>query len=150
MRKILYTFLLIASGMTYAQSKNQPIVLVDGMLASNALINSDKKNIRSTQVFKTADSLPQNLKSFEGMVSNGLISASAKENYYDKISLEELNEQFKLNAQNTVYFDGQPIRDTKIQVLGNVLAHMEVRENAGQKNLYISTTPQVSAENALK
>ncbi|MBF6610251.1 MAG: hypothetical protein ITF99_03795, partial [Chryseobacterium sp.] len=114
MRKILYTFLLVASAMTYAQSKNQPVVLVDGMLASNSLIASDKKNVQSTKVFKTAANLPQNLKSFEGLASNGIISASVKENYYDRISLEGLNQQFKLNAQNTVYFDGQPIKDTTI------------------------------------
>lgn len=150
MRKILYTFLLVASAMTYAQSKNQPVVLVDGMLASNSLIAGDKKNIQSTKVFKTAANLPQNLKSFEGLASNGIISASVKENYYDRISLEGLNQQFKLNAENTVYFDGQPIKDTTIQVLGNVLEHMEVREKDGQKFLYIFTTPQVSSENALK
>ncbi|MFN4366008.1 hypothetical protein, partial [Chryseobacterium hispalense] len=91
MKKIFYLFALCASATVFAQqNRAEPVVIIDGMLASNALITNEKKNIQSTTTYKKTD-LPVKLKNFESLAGNGLVSVQVKENYYDKISLKALN-----------------------------------------------------------
>lgn len=150
MKKLFYFFAIFASATAFAQQNSgKPVVLVDGMLASSSLVAQDKKNIQTTNTYKSGN-LPQNLKSFESLAANGITAVKVKENYYDRISLKELNQGFKLADNSPVNFDGNIISNTDLIVLGNVLEHMEVTEVNGKKMLSISTTPKSTSASALK
>ncbi len=150
MKKLFYFFAIFASATAFAQQNSgKPVVLVDGMLASSSLVAQDKKNVQTTNTYKSTN-LPQNLKSFESLAANGLTAVKVRENYYDKISLKELNEGFKLDGNTPVNFDGNIITNTDLIVLGNVLEHMEVTEVNGKKMITISTTPKATSATALK
>lgn len=141
MKKIIYFFAIFASLAIYAQQK-QPLVLVDGMLASEKFIQNDKNNIDKMNVYKTASNIPKNLKNFENLASAGIISVDSKEKHYDRISLEELNRDYNLAMDNPVYFDGKLINDTKLKVVMNALENMEVKMIDGKKFLSLYTTTQ--------
>ncbi len=151
MKKIFYILAFCASFASFAQqSPKQPLVIIDGMLASNTMINNDKKNIQKMDVYKTPANIPQNLKSFEKLATNGLISVTAKEMYYDRMSLEQINEGFQLPAVNPVYFDGNLIENTKLLVIPNALENMSVELINGKKYVSLSTLSKVSSANAIK
>ena len=100
--------------------------------------------------YDTPNALPQNLKSFASIATNGLTSVKVKEMHYDRIALEDLNQEMKLDANNPVYFDGNVINDTKIKVITNGLANMQVELIDGKKYLTLSSTPKPASANVIQ
>src|SRR5690606_13927360 len=113
------------------------------------LIAQDKKNVQTTNTYKSTN-LPQNLKRFESLAVNAITAVKVKENYYDKISLKELNQGFKLESHTPVNFDGNMLTNTDLIVLGNVLEHMNVTEVNGKNMITMSNTPKAKSASALK
>lgn len=151
MKKLYFVLAMVTATFAFAQQgSKKPLVLIDGMLASAQLVESDKKNVASTNTYNTAAKLPQNLKTFESLAAQGITNVKVKENYYDRITLAELNTQFKLSPANPVYFDGHIITNTDLVILGNVLEHVELGKYDGQEMLTISTTPRATSASALK
>lgn len=150
MKKIFYFFAILISFSVFAQSGKQPLVIIDGMLASKKLIDQDTKNVAKTNIYKSNSTLPQELKNFESFAVDGLISVKAKEMYYDRIALEGLNNDFKLPANNPVYFDGKRIENTKLNVIANAIVNMEVQIIDGNKYLSLATVSTTPSTNAIR
>ena len=140
MKKLLFSLLISASFTAFAQSST--IVIADGILASSNFVKANSKNIRSQKTYIANATLPKNLSSFADVSKNGLLSVNLKDNYYDRISLANLNIQNNLDAQTPVLFDGIYIKDTQINILGDVILNSEVKMIDGQKVLSISSVPR--------
>lgn len=150
MKKLLY-FLLIGAFTTAfgQQNSKNPMVLTNGIVASSGFIKTIEKeqNVKSVNVYKSKDNLPENLKSYADFAQNGLINIELKENYYDKIKLASLNGSYDLPAENPIYFDGFVLNDPKMVILGNVLEQIDLKKINGKDVLVISSTPK---ENSVK
>jgi hypothetical protein len=144
MKKIFLSLLFCIGVFAYSQNTSQPntIVLVNGALASSSFISANQKNIKSTRVFKNTLELPAQLKNLGLGDKKSVIAVDVKENYYDKISLAELNEQFGLPKNNPVYFDGNLLNNTEVKILGDALQEMKVGETEGKKVLNIWSKKQ--------
>ncbi|TXF79166.1 hypothetical protein [Chryseobacterium sp.] len=143
MKRFLYTALLFASVTVFGQKTGQsPFVLIDGIISSEKMIKSDvpKGEIQTMNVYKTKSAIPENLKSWASVSDNGLTELKLKKNasVYDRISLGEVNEQFKLPKNNPVYVDGRKIENTDLKIYGNVLDNMEVKTIDGMQVLSIT------------
>lgn len=143
MKKFLYTALLFASVTVFGQKTGQsPFVLIDGIISSEKMIKNDvpKSDIQTMNVYKTKAALPQNLKNWVEVSGKGLTELKLKKsaNVYDRISLGELNEQFKLSKNNPVFVDGRKMENTDLLIFGNVLENMEVKTIDGMQVLSIT------------
>ena len=140
MKKILFTLAIVISGLAVAQQSKSPLVILDGSITSESFMKHiDTRKIESVNIYK--NSIPDYLKGFEGARTNGIIDIKMKENPYDKISLAELNTQYKLPANNPVSFDGQLLKDTKMTVIANAITSMKVNQLEGREVLFLDTTP---------
>lgn len=143
MKKILFTFLLTASTLIFAQSNSQKaLYVIDGMIASEHMMSDEKSNVIKKEVYKTAENLPNDLKSFENNAQNGVISVTVKENYYDRLPLAELNRQYKLDKDNPIYFDNYIFTNTDTMIIGNAIGQVEIKEINGRKSVVINSVPK--------
>lgn len=138
MKKIIFSLLLCASYSVYSQT----LVVADGILAGTQFLKSEAKNFKAKKTYAANAVLPTNLNDFSEIKKSSLISINLKENYYDRISLGELNLQHKLDAKNPVLFDGFLIKDTEINILGDVIRKTEIKIVDGNKTLIISSDPK--------
>lgn len=141
MKKILYIFLVAASGLVYSQTgKKVPLVILDGAIAPSSWTSASvNKNILSATDLKGR--MPESLSKFKAFSADRVIELKTAENYYDKISLATLNAQNKLPENSPVTVDGRKFTDTSIIILGEGLYSVKVKEVAGSKSLDISTDP---------
>ena len=151
MKKILFSLLIGVATFATAQKKPMSVAtpgtttnpttlfMVNGNLASQDFLERMKKNTKFIRPILSANQVPQSLKSVTGL-RFPMIIAEAKENYYDRIALSTLNEQYGLAKNNPVYFDGNKISDTSLNVIGDVLVEMKVGKTDGQEVLNIWTT----------
>ena len=137
MKKIIIASFLAVSGLVFGQStmNAKKLTLIDGMIASQSLINKNKQNIKSTTIIATEKQLPAKLKGF----SLPLINVIVKENYYDKIKISDINKQFDLPANNPIYFDGNFIQDSDIIIISNAIGEMSATSIDGKKVVNITS-----------
>ena len=138
MKKILLSLFVIASLNAFSQSSG-PLVLADGMIANSDFMKSQKSNIKGMKSYKAGVALPQALTAFSNALPSGITAISMKEDRYDKISLAELNNSYKLDAQNPVMVDGRLFTDTSVKILGDLLKSMELVMVDGKQLLAISS-----------
>lgn len=138
MKKIIFTLFLAISGLAMSQNSTK-LALVNGALASNSLKEIDKNNIKAITLIKNQNKLPQNLKSIEVNDQNPVFIIEVKENYYDKISLAELNRQNDLPSDNPINYNGRTISNTQLDMIANVLKDQKVNTVEGKKVLFITT-----------
>ncbi len=146
MKKILYIFLIAASGMMFGQtSKKQPLVLVDGMIAPATWTKSNvDANIVSVQNLK--GNVPSELAAYKSFASEGIYNVKVKENYYDKMTLQSMNEQFNLAANNPVIVDGRTFNDTSLIILGEAMLYSRIIERDGKKHVAIDTVSSAESK----
>ncbi len=146
MKKILYIFVIAASGMMFGQaSKKQPLVLVDGMIAPASWTKtSSNSNIASVQNVK--GNIPADMAAFKTFASEGIYNVKVKENYYDKMILQSLNEEYKLAANNPVIVDGRTFTDTSLIILGEALLYSRLIDKNGKKHVAIDTVSSAESK----
>ncbi|MFC7347365.1 hypothetical protein ACFQO9_11620 [Chryseobacterium zhengzhouense] len=143
MKKILYSLLIFASATLFAQKNTNVKFAVSGdMIGTVAMFESQKDFIQSTQVYKTAASLPQKLKKFSFIADQGLTEVKFKNNNspFDNISLASFNEQSNLPKDTPVFIEGYEFKDTNMRVYSEIAQDLEVKDYNGVKTLFITTT----------
>ncbi|WP_431610034.1 hypothetical protein [Chryseobacterium sp. 'Rf worker isolate 10'] len=142
MKKLLYIFFVILSGILFAQKNNTvKFAIYNNAVGTAAMFDLYKNNIEKVNVYKTQAGLPSHLKNFEYLAGNGLIEIKFKKNagYPDSLSLEILNEQNKLPKDTPVFIDGYQFNDTTTLVYNEMIGNIELIDFNGQKNIHIST-----------
>ncbi|MBS1572705.1 MAG: hypothetical protein JST62_09950 [Bacteroidetes bacterium] len=142
MKKILFSLLIMVSGLASSQMTLQPkkIILVNGCLTGQNFLNKNKQNIKSTRIVANAATLPQQYKNIANIVPFPISIVDVKENYYDKILLSDFNERYHLVKDNPIYFDGNLISEPNVKILGNDLETFAVIEKDGKKFLSIESS----------
>nr|WP_315033087.1 hypothetical protein [uncultured Chryseobacterium sp.] len=144
MKKILYTFLILTSGMLFAQKdSNVKFAVYNNVLGTIKMFDDyHKANIEKVNVYKTKANLPAGLKKFAYLADNGLVEVTLKKNagYPDSMSLELLNEQHKLPKDSPVYIEGYKIEDPTTRIYSEMIENIEIIDSNGQKSINISTT----------
>ncbi|CAM2825057.1 hypothetical protein DRF59_01885 [Chryseobacterium flavum] len=141
MKKIFYSFLLLSSATLFAQ-KNSAIkfAVANDIIGTVDMFNMRKSIVQSSKSYTSAN-LPQNLKKYSSVLTNGITEYKIKNgNDLDKISLASLNAQHDIPKDTPVLIEGYEFPDTSIVVFGDILVRTEVKDYNGRKTLYISTT----------
>lgn len=141
MKKLLFSLLISASFTALAQ-QSSAIVIVDGNLASSSFVKNNAKNIQSKKTYAANAALPKSLSTFSEVSKKGLVAVNFKERTYDNISLADLNLQNNLDAKNPVLYDGVLVKNTEINILGDVIMKAEVKTIDGSKTLVLSSNPK--------
>ncbi|MDR6157961.1 hypothetical protein QF023_001477 [Chryseobacterium sp. SLBN-27] len=143
MKKLLYSFLLLSSATLFAQKNaSTKFAVADDIVGTVDMFTANHKNtIQSTQTYKSAAQLPQNLKKYSFIAENGLVEYKLKNDQgaIDRISLSELNVQYGLAKETPVFIDGYEFKNTDTKVFGDILNNMEVIDNQGTKAVSITT-----------
>ena len=142
MKKILFSLLISASATLFAQ-QNTTLVVADGMLASAYFLKTNAKNIKTQKTYAKNIALPQSLSNFSDTAKSSLISVNLKDNYYDKISLADMNLQFNLEPTSPVLYDGFLFKNTEILILGDVLKKADLKMFEGKEILRIYSDPKL-------
>jgi hypothetical protein len=143
MKKLIYTFLLFASGMLSAQKSNiVKFAVYNDAIGTVKMFDNHKSNIEKVNFYKTKASLPSHLKKFEYLADNGLTEIKLKKNAGnpDSLSLELLNKQGNVPTTSPVFIDGYKIEGPDTRIYSEMIENIEVKEYNGQNALYISTT----------
>ena len=120
--------LLLACGLLFAVSVSaqeqlsvsKPLYLIDGAITTeNALKNVSPDKIQSVSVYKTAENIPDSMKSFRTNVANGIIdihvkSADKDATYY---TVGEINILHNFRESTPVLFAGNLLTDPKTKIL---------------------------------
>lgn len=142
MKKLLYIFLIISSGLLWAQ-KNSSVqfAVYNDAIGTASMFDLYKSGIEKVNVYKTKASLPSHLKKFDYLADNGLIEIKFKKNegYPDSLSLEMLNEQSNLPKDRPVFIEGYQFNDTTTRVYNEMIDNIELVDFNGQKCIHIST-----------
>ncbi|WP_415326613.1 hypothetical protein [Chryseobacterium sp. MMS23-Vi53] len=142
MKKLLYSFLLLSSATLFAQKNPATkFAIANDIVGTVDMFNANKNAVQSMNVFKSAANLPLNLKKYSDLAENGLIEVKFKKgsDNFDRISLAELNDQYKIAKQTPVYIDGYEFSNTQTLVFGDILTRMEAKDYNGKKTLFITT-----------
>ncbi|OCK50324.1 hypothetical protein BA768_20240 [Chryseobacterium sp. CBo1] len=143
MKKILYSLFIFASATLFAQKNPNVKFAVSGdMIGTVAMFESQKDFVQSTQVYKTAASLPQKLKKFSFLADQGLTEVKFKNNVspFDNISLASFNQQSNLPKDTPVFIEGYEFKDTNMRVFSEIAQNLEVKDYNGVKTLFITST----------
>lgn len=141
MKKALYIFLIIISGMVSAQKNmNTKFAVCNDAVGIVKIFNKD--NIEKVNIFKTKANLPSNLKKFDFLADNGLTEIKLKKNAGapDFMPLEMLNEQYGLPKNTTVFIDGYQFDNPKTNIYSDIISNGKIVESDGKKSLHIFTT----------
>lgn len=141
MKKLLYSFLIFASATLFAQkSTTTKFAVADNIVGTVDLFNARKDLVQSMHVYKNPAALPQSLKKFSYLADNGIAEFKLKKTeVLDRISLAQLNEQQGLAESTPVLIDGYEFTDTETKVYADIFKKIEVKDNNGQKAVFIST-----------
>lgn len=142
MKKLLYTFLIFASGMVMAQKSNTvKFAVYNDVIGTAKMFDNYKSSIEKINIFKTKATLPSNLKKFEYLADNGLVEVKLKKNgaYPDSISLELLNSQNNVPKNSPVFIDGYKIEGPDTRIYSEMIENTDIIDYNGQKCLSIST-----------
>lgn len=137
MKKILLILGITISGFAFSQQKS-PLVIVDGAVTSESFMKKiDAKKIESVNVYK--NSVPDYLKTFQIVPTNGVIDVKMKEVSFDQITLASLNRQNKLASESPVLFDGMLLKDTNMKIISDAILKLSVKSFEGRDILHINT-----------
>ncbi|MCJ7935502.1 MAG: hypothetical protein MUW56_18235 [Chryseobacterium sp.] len=143
MKKILYSFLLLSSATLFAQ-KNTAIkfAVANDVIGTVDMFNARKSIVQSSKTYPSSASLPQNLKKYSSIFSNGITEYKIKNGYggLDRISLASLNEQHGIPKDTPAFIEGYEFTDTNTVIYGDILTRSEVKDYNGKKSLFIYTT----------
>lgn len=142
MKKLLYSFLLLSSATLFAQKNPATkFAVANDIVGTVDMFTMHKDAVKGSQVYKTAASLPQNLKKYSSIAENGLVEYKFKtgQDNIDRLPLSDLNIQYMIPAENPVYIDGYEFTNTKTLVFGDILTKMEAKDKDGKKTLFITT-----------
>ncbi|MFZ4928987.1 hypothetical protein [Chryseobacterium sp. Mn2064] len=142
MKKLLYAFLVFASGMLFAQKSNTvKFAVYKDVIGTVKMFDNHKSDIEKLNVYKTKAALPSNLKKFEYLADNGLTEVKLKKNAGnpDSISLELLNSQGNVPKNSPIFVEGYKIEGPKTRIYSEMIDNIEVIDFNGQKCLSIST-----------
>lgn len=142
MKKVLYSLFIFASATLFAQ-KNTKIkfAVLEGMVGTTTLLESQKQYIQSTQAYKAAN-LPQKLKKFSFIAEQGLTEVKYKNNVGtpDNISIAQLNEQSNLPKDTPAIIEGYEFKDTNMRIYAEIIQQLEIKDYNGVKSIFITTT----------
>ncbi|MFC6267874.1 hypothetical protein [Frigoriflavimonas asaccharolytica] len=141
MKKVLFS-LFIAASFTLSAQKATAVVTANGILASSTFMKANAKNVKSQKTFVDNAKLPQELSNISDFSKKSVITIVLKDDYYDKISLADMNLQNNLDANNPVMYDGMKITNTSVIIYGDVMQDIQVKTIDGKKVLNISSTPK--------
>ncbi|KFF74982.1 hypothetical protein HX13_13635 [Chryseobacterium sp. P1-3] len=101
-----------------------------------------KTIVQSSKVYSSAANLPQTLKKYSFISTQGFTEYKIKNGYegLDRISLADLNAQYDIPADTPVFIEGYEFTDTNTLVYGDILGKMEAKNYNGKKTLFISTS----------
>ncbi len=144
MKKALYSLLIFASAMMFAQKNpNVKFVICNDVVGTMAMFNGQKQNIQNITSYNTKTNLPQNLKKFEFLANanNSLAETKFKKDFgtLDFMSLEDFNLQNGIPAENPVFIDGYQFADTKVNIYAQLIKDMKVSDVNGKKTLMITS-----------
>jgi hypothetical protein len=79
MKKLLYIFLIITSGLLWGQkNSNVQFAVYNDAIGTASMFDLYKSSIEKVNVYKTKASLPSHLKKFDYLADNGLIEIRFK------------------------------------------------------------------------
>ncbi|KQR94910.1 hypothetical protein ASG01_03320 [Chryseobacterium sp. Leaf180] len=140
MKKILYTLLIFASATVFGQKSNTvKFAVANNAIGTVNMFEANKQFIQSMHVYKSAATLPQDLKKFSDISDRGLAEIKFKKDFgtLDFLSAGSLNEQYKLPKDQPVMVEGYEIpSDTNI--FAEMIKTAEVKDVNGKKMLFIS------------
>ncbi|ROI04670.1 MULTISPECIES: hypothetical protein [unclassified Chryseobacterium] len=142
MKKLLYSFLLLSSATLFAQQNPSiKFAVANNIIGTVEMFNAKKAIVQSSKVYSNAANLPQNLKKYSFISSQGFTEYKIKSGYegLDRISLADLNTQHDIPADTPVFIEGYEFTDTNTVVYGDILGKMEAKNHNGRKTLFIST-----------
>lgn len=142
MKKILYSFLLFASSILFAQANtNVQFTVCNDVLGTVEMFGPYKKGVVS-KLFYKREKLPQHLKKFSYLAEKGLTEFKLKKDFGtpDILSLGVLNEQNNLAIDTPVNIEGYIFKETSINIYSEMVKKIEVKEDNGKKILFILTT----------
>ncbi|MFC3161466.1 hypothetical protein SAMN05443633_101552 [Chryseobacterium arachidis] len=143
MKKLFYSFLLLSSVTLFAQKNTATrFAVANDIVGTVDMFTSNHKgSIQSTQTYKTAASLPQNLKKFNYIADNGLVEYKLKKGHdnIDRVAVFEVLAQFGLPEGSSVLIDGYEFTDPKTLLFGDILNHMKTIDYNGKKAVSITT-----------
>lgn len=143
MKKLLYSFLLLSSATLFAQKNaSTKFAVADDIVGTVDMFTANHKDaIQSTQTYKSAAQLPQNLKKYSFIADNGLVEYKLKngQGTIDRIALSEINTQYGIAKDTPVLIDGYEFKNTDTKVFGDILNNMKVVDNNGAKAVSITT-----------
>ncbi|WP_027378424.1 hypothetical protein [Chryseobacterium daeguense] len=142
MKKLLYSFLLLSSATLFAQKNPATkFAVANDIVGTVDMFTMHKDAVKGSQVYKTAASLPQNLKKYSSIAENGLVEYKFKtgQDNIDRLPLSDLNIQYMIPEETPVYIDGYEFTNTKTLVFGDILTKMEAKDKDGKKTLFITT-----------
>ncbi|MGL6125580.1 hypothetical protein BBI01_05925 [Chryseobacterium artocarpi] len=139
MKKLIYTFLILSSATLFSQKK---LAVVGDIIGTTELFDTQKKTMYFSKTYTSAASLPTHLRKFSSAFPNGVTEYKNK-NYVsgmDKLTFEQINRQYNIPENNTVFLDGHEFTDTQTTIFAEIAAKIEVKDYNGKKTLYISTS----------
>lgn len=143
MKKILYSFLLFSSVCLFGQKNPATkFAVANDIIGTVDMFKGKEAAIQSMHVYKTAATLPQNLKKYDYLSENGITEFKLKKGFdnLDRISLAQLNQQNNVAKDTPVYIEGYEFTNTDTNVFGDILANVQVKDYNGKKTLFITTT----------
>jgi len=142
MKKILYSFLIFSSASLLAQKNPATRFAVANDIVGTVDLFTGKENIiQSKQVYKTASSLPQNLKKFGYIADNGLVEYKLKKGYegQDRLTLAQINEGHGVSKDSPVFVDGYEFSNPDTMIYAEILNNVEVKDNNGKKSVFATS-----------
>lgn len=137
MKKLLLLASISASAILFSQSKSEPLVLVDGKIASKNLVSKTSRFVKKVETYTKA--LPASLAAFSSYMPATVISATYSQPAYDRIPLSTLNISQDIPENTPVKVDGRLFTDTSIEILGEAILRGEVINENGQRMFSIIT-----------
>jgi len=141
MKKILYSLLLFASAILFAQtSTNVQFAVYNDALGTVEMFDAYKKEVIS-KVFYKGEKVPSHLKKFSNLTEKGLTEFKLRKEFGmpDIVSLYALNEQNSVATSTPINIEGYIFKQTNINIYSEMIKKIEVREDSGKKYLFILT-----------
>lgn len=138
MKKLLYSFLILSSATLLAQKK---LAVADNMIGTEDLFKSRGHHMQVLKVYNSAASLPANLKQYNSVFTNGVkVYKFNTLNGFDRMTLEEINKQNDLPANNPIFIDDKEFTNSSTAIYTEIIAKKEKKDNNGKSTLYLYTT----------
>lgn len=139
MKKLIYTFLILSSPTLFAQKK---LAVAGDIIGTTELFDSEKKAMHLSKTYTSAANLPVNLQKFSTAFPQGITEYKFKNGGLgrDKLTFQQINRQYNIPENNTVFLDGHEFTDAKTQIFAEIVGKIEVKDYNGNKTLYISTS----------